>query len=252
MMHPKFPCFILCIIGVWCCNISIAIAQMENEQTAKPTRKAGTTYLYAQINAGKLNYNGNTSTKALLYYDAAQKNATVLPNLNPQPHLYGGFSANIRHKRPSNFLIGSHIGLEFFKNKNEINTLHIPTGTLPFQAQFQQQFQYLTIAPYIGYSLNLWLLSVDLQFGIDGALLLKEKYRLQTASNDYPYNNLYIIHKMRNLDIRPRLQINVNFRNKSIYAGWSEGIMPLLKTNNTAQTNAFSSIFRIGFGMQLL
>lgn len=206
------------------------------------------------INSGLMAFKGSTTNNyTSLWQDINQpdfwKNS---PYGNKGAIIIGG-SINYKRIGAKNWIFTIDAGYEFLRNKVSIDSIfNTQTGnTTAANGTSKMNFNFLNFSPMLGYRIKLPIASIDLQAGADFAYLLSAEERRDVKD---AFGNIYqgiTKNTPLTMDIRPRVQLNLNFSRTSWYIGYSEGIMNYLNDATNSEDKAVTSLIRAGVQLSL-
>ncbi|UIR57405.1 hypothetical protein LZQ00_06200 [Sphingobacterium sp. SRCM116780] len=204
------------------------------------------------ITSGFSNFTGDGSVaKSTLNGTDAESYYTNNPFGEKRGVNLGG-AINYRYIFSSNFLLGLEGAFERLQTKVDLEGdgfLNDNRGLTKLNQQF------LNVNPFFGYRFSFEPMTMDVQLGMDIAktLSIREKGSVETnqgKQTDFEYNRGSDLMK---LDLRPRLQFNVNYDRYTVFAGYAWGMKDY--TSNmigSPSTDARLRVFRFGLQYQLL
>jgi len=173
---------------------------------------------------------------------------------NPYGKKYGinlGGAVNYRYVFANNFLLGVEGAFERLQTKVDLEGSEFVNGSRGL-TKLNQQF--LNFNPFLGYRVTFEPMTMDMQFGVDIAktLSINEDGSIEDKNGDKT-SFTHDRGKVIDVDIRPRLQFNVNYEHYTVFAGYSWGLKDyhdgILGANlGPARLN----VFRLGLQYQFL
>lgn len=230
------------------------ISPSYGQETVGTHRKHAKHEVKIGINSGLMAFKGsNTNNHTTLWKDINQQDFWKNSPYGDQGAIILGASLNYKRISSNNWIFTLDAGYEFLRNKVVIDSIIDAQSGQRSAASghSKMSFNFLNFNPMLGYRINLPIISIDLQAGVDFAYLLsaEEKRDVRDA-----FGNIYqgITHnKPISMDVRPRAQINVNFPRTSWYIGYSEGVMNYLNDARQEEQKAISSMLRAGVQLSL-
>lgn len=230
------------------------ISPSYGQETVGTHRKHAKHEVKIGINSGLMAFKGsNTNNYTTLWKDFNQQDFWKNSPYGDQGAIILGASLNYKRISSNNWIFTLDAGYEFLRNKVVIDSIVDAQSGQRSAASghSKMSFNFLNFNPMLGYRINLPIISIDLQAGVDFAYLLsaEEKRDVRDA-----FGNIYqgITHnKPISMDVRPRAQINVNFPRTSWYIGYSEGVMNYLNDARQEEQKARSSMLRAGVQLSL-
>jgi len=203
------------------------------------------------ITSGVSNFTGSGSTAKSNLNGSNQQDYYTN---SPYGKKYGinlGGAVNYRYVFANNFLLGVEGAFERLQTKVDLEGSEFANGSRGL-TKLNQQF--LNFNPFVGYRVYFEPMTMDMQFGVDVAktLSIKENGSIEDKSG----NKTSFTHdrgKAIDVDIRPRLQFNVNYDRYTIFAGYSWGLKDYLDGLIGANPGpARLNVFRLGLQYQFL
>jgi hypothetical protein len=173
---------------------------------------------------------------------------------NPYGKKYGinlGGAVNYRYVFANNFLLGVEGAFERLQTKVDLEGSEFVNGSRGL-TKLNQQF--LNFNPFLGYRVTFEPMTMDMQFGVDVAktLSIKEDGSIEDKNGDKT-SFTHDRGKVIDLDIRPRLQFNVNYERYTVFAGYSWGLKDYHDGVDGANLGpARLNVFRLGLQYQFL
>ncbi|MDR2274671.1 MAG: hypothetical protein LBF27_27435 [Sphingobacterium sp.] len=203
------------------------------------------------VTSGVSNFTGSGSTAKSTLNGSGQ--ADYYTN-TPYGKKYGinlGGAVNYRYVFANNFLLGLEGAFERLQTKVDLEGNDFMNGSRGL-TKLNQQF--LNFNPFVGYRVTFEPMTMDMQFGVDIAKVLNSKENGSIEDkNGNKTSFTYDRGKVIDVDIRPRVQFNVNYDRYTIFAGYSWGLKDYLGgmdggNPGTARLN----VFRLGLQYQFL
>ena len=215
------------------------------------------TPVFAQKTEFKIAFNANLSA---FNRDAVKESYSDAYTTSVNPHCYThnpygssyrlgyGASAGASYIFKNNRLVGLDAGYEVFKSRVAVNeTLEITDSVdIPHFGKGESILttNIINLFPHAGYRFKGAAVNVDLLLGADVGFVLSSKAKGEVDASDgakfYPSRNM----KSINTDLRPRLQLAVDYKKLGIYAGYSLGLADYKK--DQGQKKASLRIIRFG------
>ncbi len=175
---------------------------------------------------------------------------------NPFGVKYGinlGGAINYRYVFSNNFLLGVEGAFERLQTKIYLQSTENTNNTIGM-TKLNQQF--LNFNPFIGYRFSFEPITLDMQLGVDIAntLQIKEKGSIEDNKGNETEFEKDRGKDIMKMDLRPRLQFNVNYNRYTVFAGYAwgtknyKGEMDGASSSDAARLN----VFRLGLQFQLL
>ena len=203
------------------------------------------------ITSGISNFTGSGSVgKSVLNGSSQQEYYTN----NPYGKKYGinlGGAVNYRYVFATNVILGAEAAFERLQTKVDLEGNEFANGSRGL-TKLNQQF--LNFNPFVGYRVFFEPMSMDMQLGVDLAktLSMKENGSIedkQGNKTEFDRDRGKIIE----LDIRPRLQFNVNYDRYTVFASYSWGLKDYQSGLIGGDFGpARLNVFRLGLQYQLL
>lgn len=203
------------------------------------------------VTSGVSNFTGaGSEAKSLLIGSTQQDFYTS----NPYGKKYGiniGGALDYRYIFANNLILGLEGAYERLQTKIDLAGSEFMNGSRG-QTQLNQQF--INFNPFVGYRVFFEPMTMDIQLGMDIAKILsiKEKGSIedkQGNKTDFDRDRGKII----DMDLRPRLQFNVNYDRYTVFAGYSWGLKDYTGQMLGSDPGAARlNVFRLGLQYQLL
>lgn len=204
------------------------------------------------INAGFSNFTGSGSA-ALSSLNGTDKQSYYTNN--PFGKKYGiniGGAINYRYVFSSNFLLGIEGSLERLQTKINLegnDFLNNSRGMTKLNQQF------LNFNPFFGYRVLFEPMTMDIQLGVDLAktMSIKEKGSVEDKQGNITEFERDRGTDLMKVDVRPRLQFNVNYDRYTVFTGYSWGTKDYTSgmDGRSAQPTKLN-VFRFGIQYQLI
>jgi hypothetical protein len=196
--------------------------------------------------------------------DYAKSTSYVLINWGPSPvtnnpfgthgALCYGLSGSIQQITKSKFLFGIDFGYEKLRSKVLINEVEENLGGINYGAAAKGKeflnFDYKNLFPYGGHRYRLGKLSLDLIGGTDIGFCTDNREKSETNVGGKTYTGslekAYI-----KVDIRPRLQISVNYHRLGVYMGYSYGLRNNATAYDDGKQHCYGRMKRFGLAYRL-
>jgi len=173
---------------------------------------------------------------------------------NPYGKKYGiniGGALDYRYIFANNLILGLEGAYERLQTKIDLEGSEFMNGSRG-QTQLNQQF--INFNPFVGYRVFFEPMTMDIQLGMDIAkvLSIKEKGSIEDKQgNKTKFDRGR--GKVIDMDLRPRLQFNVNYDRYTVFAGYSWGLKDYTGQMLGSDLGAARlNVFRLGLQYQLL
>lgn len=203
------------------------------------------------VTSGVSNFTGaGSEAKSLLIGSTQQDFYTS----NPYGKKYGiniGGALDYRYIFANNLILGLEGAYERLQTKIDLAGSEFMNESRG-QTQLNQQF--INFNPFVGYRVFFEPMTMDIQLGMDIAKILsiKEKGSIedkQGNKTDFDRDRGKII----DMDLRPRLQFNVNYDRYTVFAGYSWGLKDYTGQMLGSDPGAARlNVFRLGLQYQLI
>ncbi len=181
------------------------------------------------LNSGLFSFRGQSTTdvSAINFSDKFNSGYTNNPYGSKLGLCYG-ISGNLKRVSKKNFIVGFDLGYEVLRSKVLIDVVNGYSGTSTYQdfgvGRTIFNLNCANLYPYFGKRFNVQKFSFDLLLGADFAYIINayEKGILNSHKD-----GVYETSKDRNtidFDIRPRIQLGINYHKIGIYTGYSYGL----------------------------
>ncbi|WP_312188722.1 hypothetical protein [Sphingobacterium sp.] len=173
---------------------------------------------------------------------------------NPYGKKYGinlGGALNYRYVFANNVILGLEGAFERLQTKIDLQGNEFINGSRG-QTKLNQQF--VNFNPFVGYRVGFEPMTMDIQIGMDVSKTLSIK---ESGSIEDKQGNKTSFDRDRgkviDVDLRPRLQFNVNYERYTVFAGYSWGLKDYNNGLLGADPGAARlNVFRLGLQYQLL
>ncbi|MEI6586484.1 MAG: hypothetical protein WCL56_10370 [Sediminibacterium sp.] len=203
------------------------------------------------FNSGLFSFYGQSAEKYSQINLSNQSNAGYTNN--PYGSMLGicyGLSGNFKKITKNNLNFGLDLGFETLRSKVNITAINGNTGNSIFyytaSGQTFLNYDFINLFPYIGHRYKIRKLSLDVVGGFDIAYCIKVTEKGDAiATNGIKYTTS-VNRKTLSTDIRPRIQLAVDYYKAGIFLGYSYGLANY-KTGYTGGKNeCYSRLIRFG------
>ncbi len=208
------------------------------------------------LNSGLFSFVGESSepTSFINFNDQTNSGYTNNPYGSKNGICYG-LSGNIKRVSTRNFIFGLDLGYEILRSKVSINKISGFTGTSTYEYDASGQTflntNFINLNPFIGYRIPVKQINFDITGGLDfGYNLSTYEKGNATAINGTKYETS-VDRKTIKWDIRPRIQISVDYKKLGLYIGYSFGLSNYMSGYIGGTNEAYSRIFRFGMTYQI-
>jgi len=214
------------------------------------------TELKISLNSGLYSFAGQSAESSSFINSSDQTNSGYTNNpYGSQSGLCYGLSGNVKRVTKRNFIFGLDLGYEMLKSKVSINRISGFTGTSTYENDASGQTflnsNFINLNPFLGYRISTKLINIDITGGFDiGYILKTHENGNATAINGTKYTTS-IDRKTIKWDIRPRVQISVDYKKTGLYLGYSFGLSNYMSGYIGGTFEAYSRIFRFGITYQI-
>jgi hypothetical protein len=168
-----------------------------------------------------------------------------------QKGLSYGISGNLKRVSKKNFIYGVDLGYELLRNQIAINGVHGAYPSLsiflyPASGKTYLNFSFINIQPFAGYRFVLKPLHIDITGGVDVGYCLRAKEKGSADGIDGITYKTSVDRKTITTDIRPRMQLSVDYKKFGAYVGYSAGLKNYKEGYDGGTNEAYSRIFRFG------
>lgn len=158
--------------------------------------------------------------------------------------------ANFKRITGYNLIFGAGIGYEMSKSNIKINQIWSSTSdhgySIDADGSTKLEFNHLNIEPFIGYRIPFKEVSFDITGGLEYVNILSAKEKGKAKDEFGTAYTTSIDRKTIKNDLRPKIQISVNYSNYGFYAGYSFGLKNY-KSGYIGGTNeVYSRTFKVG------
>jgi hypothetical protein len=186
------------------------------------------TELSIGLNSGLFSFSGKSAEKisSINFDDKTNSGYTNNP-YGSEVGLCYGISGNVKRVTKSTFIIGFDLGYETLRSKIAIDKINGFTGSSTYQSSAIGKtflnFNTINLHPFLGKRFNAKNISFDLLAGLDFAYILSANEKGSAiGSNDALYETTRNRSTI-DFDIRPRIQLTVNYHKSGIYLGYASG-----------------------------
>ncbi|MDL2255084.1 hypothetical protein LJC44_03100 [Parabacteroides sp. OttesenSCG-928-G06] len=199
------------------------------------------------INSGYSFFRGESSESSSFVNAHGTSDVYTNSPLGKKFTLSYGISANYKYVTNRHFIIGAEIAYEDLRTKVDLESYY-GVSTQKTEGRTYLNNHFLNASPFIGYRIPVKNMSLDIIAGVDIAYSLdvKEygKYK-ETDGKDIKFTcsrkDSYI-----EVDIRPRLQVNANYKKYTLFAGASVGLKDYYEGWTGGSPEAYMNTIRIG------
>jgi hypothetical protein len=198
------------------------------------------------LNSGMFNYTGKSATKSsYIVFDTGGDEPYTNNPYSSNQRLTFGFSIDDRFIFSNNFIIGAELGIQLYQSKVLINQY--------YNREFLSGRTYLntweeTFFAYIGKRIEHKKIKLDFLLGFDFDILdqSSEDGSATSAVSGQVYKTK-ADRKDTEIDFRPRIQLNINYKHLGIYAGYSRGLSNYMSAySGQDNSEAYTRIIRFG------
>lgn len=186
------------------------------------------TELRIALNSGLFSFSGESAQSNTFINYSDQNNSGYTNNpFGSKNGLSYGLSGNVRRVTKRNFIIGFDLGYERLSSKILIKEVAGFTGNTTYQynasGQTYLNYNFINLNPYLGHRFNLKQISIDATGGFELGYCLSANEKGSAKDANGKEYRTSIERKTIDLDVRPRIQLAVNYQKAGIYAGYSYG-----------------------------
>lgn len=172
---------------------------------------------------------------------------------NPYGSMAGicyGLSGNLKKVTKKKLDLGLDLGFETLRSKVNITAISGYTGTSTYEYTASGQtflnYNFINLFPYIGHRFDIRNVSMDIVGGFDIAYCLKATEKGNAIATNATKYSTSVDRKTISTDIRPRIQISVDYKKAGIYIGYSYGLVNY-KSGYVGGTNeCYARLLRFG------
>lgn len=220
--------------------------------------------VYGQKNEYKISLNSG-----LFSFGGQYPVKSTYINLNASPYSSGytnnpygtkngiciGLSGNFKHLTKSNFITGIDFGFETLKSKVLIDQVYDSWNSLNYEnatGKTYLNYHFMNLFPYIGHRLNYKEVTVDVIAGIDVGYIISADEKGEAVSESGVKYTTAVDRKTQSFDLRPRVQVSVDYNKFGVYVGYSYGFVNYIKgyyvagSTGTSNTTCDSRLIRFG------
>ena len=214
------------------------------------------TELRIALNSGLFSFTGESaqSNTSINYSDQNNSGYTNNP-YGSKSELSYGLSGNVRRVTKKYFILGLDLGYERLSGKITINKINGFTGNSTYQydasGKTHLNFHVINLNPYLGHRFNFKQISLDATGGFDVGYILSAIEKGSAKDMNGREYTTSIDRKTINLDVRPRVQLAINYQKAGIYAGYSYGFINYKREYVGGTNECRSRMLRFGITYQL-
>lgn len=228
------------LAGLFTCGISSFAFSQSHE-------------LRVGVTSGSSNFTGSGSEARSILNGTDPQNYYTNSPFGIKYGINIGAAINYRYVFSNHFLLGVEGAYERLQTKVFLQSSDNADNTIGM-TKLNQQF--LNFSPFLGYRFSFDPITLDMQLGVDIAktLQIKEKGSFEDKQgNETKFENDRGTNIMK-LDLRPRLQFNVNYERYTVFAGYAWGTKNYYGQMDGASSSDIArlNVFRIGVQYQLL
>lgn len=212
--------------------------------------------LNLSFNSGLFSFSGKSaqSSSFINYSSSTNSGYTNNPYGSKNGPCYG-VSANIKRVSKRGLIVGADLGYESLSSKVLINSVSDYSGviTTGYDATGKTllNYDFINLYPFIGKCFIAKAVSFDLTGGVEfGRCLSTKEKGNATATNGNKYAT-EVDRKTIKTDIRPRIQVSVNYQKAGIYFGYSYGLINYMEGYIGGINESYSRLFRFGLTYQI-
>lgn len=215
------------------------------------------TELHFALNSGLFSFHGDaTNANSNINYSADTKRGYTNNPYGTKSALSYGFSGNLKRVTKKNFILGLDLGYESLRSK--VNLLGVygspqsPGNLLTTEGSTILSADFINIFPSLGHRFHTKKLALDLTGGFDIGTNLKTHENGKATAVDGTVFTTDIERKTINTEVRPRIQLAVNYNKMGVYAGYSYGFMSYKAGYVGGSTECVARLIRFGVTYRLL
>ena len=210
------------------------------------------------LNSGLFSFGGQFPVNTTFINLAASPYSSGYTN-NPYGTKNGiaiGLSGNFKHLSKQNFITGFDFGFENLRSKVLIDQVYDSWNSLNYENATGKTFlnyHFLNLFPYVGHRFNIKEISLDLIGGVDVGYVLTADEKGDAVSESGTSYTTAVDRKTQSFDLRPRVQVSVDYNKFGVYVGYSYGFVNYIKgyyvAGNTGTNSSVSESRLIRFGL---
>gem|GEM_PF-138592 len=160
-----------------------------------------------------------------------------------------GLSVDYKYIFRNNIILGAEIAYEDLRTKVNINGYHEYGENHKSSGKTILHNYFLNGSPFVGYRFNLETFSFDILAGLDVAYSIDREEKVNYKKEDGRKKKFTKSRKddYVDIDLRPRLQLNFNYKNYTLFTGASFGVMNYYKDWVGSDDVAYLNTIRLGF-----
>lgn len=213
---------------------------------------------HLSLNSGLFSFGGASaqSTTSIFYTQSTNNGYTNNPYGSAGALSYG---ASLRYQRITarRVIFGLDAGHEVLQSQIAINQMYVlPTlyssSFMSFEATgtTHLRYRFINVFPYAGYRLGASRLGVDLRAGLDLAHCLDAHEKGNATANGTHYRTSVDRTTIRT-DVRPRIQVSVQYARVGLYVGYSQGLVNYLSGYVGGINQSYGRVVRFGLSYQV-
>lgn len=216
--------------------------------------------LRLSFNSGLFSYSGNAahSSTDIYIYENTRTGYTIDPYGANSAFCYG-LSLNFKSVSKKNLVFGLDTGYEILKSSVSIRLLRNLTfsplpdfGSITTDAVAVGETvvtnSVINLNPFIGKRFKSKDVNVDLVGGFDFCYILSAKEKGEAHINGNPEDNYKTSRNVKtmNYDLRPRIQISLDYKRIGFYLAYCQGIISHSNENDNINSDVKSRFIRLG------
>jgi hypothetical protein len=208
------------------------------------------TEIGVSLNSGLFSFNGASAHRTTVLIGISPDQAYTNNPYGTQDGLCFGGSANLKHLINKRFMLGLDLGYETLKSEISLNSYAMLGGSTLVEGKTQLVNHFINAFPFIGKRFGKTV-ALDLIGGLDFG------YCVSSKDNGEVYNNTNFVvksldRKNISFDVRPRIQLNLNYLKFNVYTGYSYGLTNYMEGYIGGTPDASSRLVRFGIGYRIL
>jgi hypothetical protein len=166
-----------------------------------------------------------------------------------------GLSGNIKRVSRKHVLLGGDLGVEVLRSKIAINRISGYDGSATYNyeatGQTYLKFVFMNMHPFVGYRLIIENTNVDLIGGLEiGYCMNAKEAGKAVAANGNQYETS-VDRRTINLDVRPRMQLGIEYKKVGGYIGYSMGLANYMYGYIGGTNDCYARILRFGLAYKI-
>ncbi|MDD4741422.1 MAG: hypothetical protein RBR47_03450 [Bacteroidales bacterium] len=215
-----------------------------------------TTEFRISLNSGLFSFAGEDAeyVSFINYNDRTESGNTNNP-YGSKGGLGIGLSGNIKRVSKENFIFGADLGYELLRSKTKINTIHGNTGSSTYSLDATGKTflnsNFINLHLFMGHRLPANKINLDFTGGLEIGYCLNATEKGSATASDGTKYETSRDRKTIDYDIRPRVQIEANYKKVGAYIGYSFGLTNYKSNFDGGAFACYARLLRFGLTYQI-